>query len=104
MKPHTKTDAVLIDLMKCVDGTTTSPEGVTLFYAMEKVLKNKKVVKLSLRGATPLSSSFLNSSFGELHDKYGHKFLSKHIMLVNFLPSQAVRIRGYLKELDKLVR
>ena len=95
------TDIVLMDK---VTGTTTSTEGVALFLLMDKTIKSGKVVRLSLHGSTPLSSSFLNATFGELYDKYGISKIRTSIVLVNYLPSHAKTIKKYLENVEKLVK
>ncbi len=95
---------ILITLMEEASGTSTSSEGLTLFYAMDKVLKAHHKVKLSLSKCTPLSTSFLNASFGEICDKYGFAFVRKNIVLTNYVYSQAMQIKKHLEELQKLVR
>ncbi len=101
---NSRKTSVMIELMDCVTGTTTSSEGMALFVAMDKAFKSGKSVKLSLKNSTPLSSSFLNSSFGELYEKYGYVKLKRNIAIVNYLPSQALVIKKYLATLDKLVK
>lgn len=91
-----------INLMDCVKGTTTSDEGVALFKKMNAVLAKGNKIRLSLAKATPISSSFLNASFGEIYDKYGYQSIREHISLINYLPSQASQIKKYLEDVNKL--
>ncbi len=95
---------VVIELMDCVTGTTTSFEAMALFMKIDKALKENYSVKLSLTNATPMSSSFLNASFGELYDNYGFKTIKERISLVNYKPSQALQIKDYLETISKLAK
>lgn len=93
---------VVIEVMDCVNGTTTSSEALALFLKVEKALKEGSLVKLSLTEVTPMSSSFLNASFGELFDTFGYKKIKSNISLINYKPSQAKQIKDYLDTISKL--
>ena len=82
--------------MDVVSGTSTNLEGVTLFYALDEAFMKGKKVRLSLYGATPFSSSFLNSSFGNLIEKYGIEQLQSSLFLTQYSAGQAKRIRDYI--------
>lgn len=89
-----------IKLMDVVNGTSTNADGFTLFTLMDKAFSNGEIVKLSLENATPFASSFLNSSFGELMDKYGIEKIREQVKLTKYTRSRAMNIKEYL---DKLV-
>ncbi len=95
---------VVIDVMTCVSGTTTSSEAVSLFIKMKQSLVDGFSIKLSLINATPMSSSFLNASFGELFDQFGYPMIKERITLVDYKPSQAKQIKDYLDTINKLVK
>ena len=95
---------VLIELMDIVDGTSTNPEGYLLFMTLNKLIDAGKKVKISLKDCTPMSSSFLSSSFGALYDKYGIAKVKSSISLTNFIPSRAGSIKTYLDNLQKYVK
>lgn len=107
MKTHAikKTEKfVTINVIDCVNGTTTSSEAFPLHLKMQKALQNNYHIKLSLLNVTLMSSSFLNASFGELYDEFGHKKIKEYISLINYKPSQAKQIKDYLETISKLVR
>lgn len=85
-----------IKLMDCVSGTSTNAEGYGLFLALSNAFRDDETVKLSLEGCTPMSSSFMNSSFGELVEELGIDMIKKQLRLVDFKPSQAQQIKEYL--------
>ncbi len=89
----------IITLMDCVSGTSTNVEGYTLFTLLSKEIEKNNIVKLSLKDSTPMSSSFMNSSFGELVDKYGLDKFRDHVRLINYTPSHAERIQKYIQML-----
>jgi len=93
----------IINLMDTVKGTATSTDGLALYLAMSKAIDSGKNIKLSIKDCTPLSSSFLNSTFGELYDKYGYDVIKERIVLINYFPSHAKAIKKYLQDLNNLV-
>ncbi|RZK34988.1 MAG: DUF4325 domain-containing protein [Hymenobacter sp.] len=84
-------------LTDVVAGTFTNAEGAKLYTALAPYLATGQVVRLSLRDATPMSSSFLNSSIGDLLDHYGLEALRSSLKLVDFVPSHAAAIKQYIE-------
>lgn len=91
---------VTIKLMDCVTGTSGNIEGYKLFTVLSKEIDMDNNIILSLQNSTPMSSSFLNSSFGELVDKYGLDIFKTKIKLINYTKSQAEYIKRYLLMLN----
>lgn len=89
-------NAPIIYLNDIVASTFTNVEGDKLYAALAPYLKTGKSVRLSLHNATPMSSSFLNSSFGELVERHGISTLRSTLKLVDFLPSHAATIKQYV--------
>lgn len=79
-----------------VTGTSTNAEGDKLFAALAPYVSSNQLVRLSLLHAAPMSTSFLNSSFGELIDQFGVAALRKSLKLVDYLPSHAATIKNYV--------
>lgn len=103
MKKKTE-NYVVINVMDCVNGTTTSSEALGLMLEIQKALKENRSVRLSLIDVTPMSSSFLNASFGELYDIFGRKKIKEFVTLINYKPSQAKQIKDYLDTISQLVK
>ncbi|MBA9076076.1 STAS-like domain-containing protein [Rufibacter quisquiliarum] len=97
-------DARTIKLMDCVTGTSTNTEGLALSLVLLTELKDGNVVKLSLDGCTPMSSSFLNSSFGEVVEEVGMDVIKNQLRLVDYKPSEAKQIKDYLALVSSLVK
>ncbi|WP_299819445.1 DUF4325 domain-containing protein [uncultured Pontibacter sp.] len=93
-----------IKLMDCVTGTSTNTEAVGLYLAISNAFKSGAIVKLSLAGTTPMSSSFMNSSFGELVEEFGIETVKKQLRLVDFKPSQALQIKNYFETVSSYSR
>lgn len=88
---------ITIKLMDHVAGTSTNAEGYSLYIVLSNEIGKGSLIKLSLEGATPMSSSFLNSSFGDLVDQFGIDKVKSSIRLINYQRSEAERIQKYLK-------
>ena len=86
-----------IRLMDIVSGTSTNAEGLILFNVMNNLLLNNQNVRLSLEGATPFSTSFLNSSIGSLVDKYGIENVRKKLVFSNLTKSQIKKMTNYFE-------
>lgn len=95
-------DTPTIFLNDVVSGTFTNTEGAKLFAALAPYLAAVVPVRLSLRGASPMSSSFLNSSIGDLIDCYGVAALRRSLKLVDYVPSHAAVIKKYVDDLTML--
>jgi hypothetical protein len=61
----------MIKLIDIVNDTYTNASGYQLYISIKPYFDENKAFELSFSGATPTSSSFLNSSFGELIAQYG---------------------------------
>jgi|TARA_R110000851_G_scaffold284267_1_gene437828 hypothetical protein len=85
----------VIDISK---GTTTNLQGDLLLQEISKTLLTEDSLVLSFKDSTPLSSSFLNSSFGELVDQYGKKEVLRKIKVTDLMPSLLSQINTYLKK------
>jgi len=85
---------VLIEIVK---GTLTNSEGVKVFKLLDKSISDEVTIELSFSGASALSSSFLNSSIGELIEKYGFERFKQYVKLVDLRQSVANQLRDYLR-------
>ena len=99
IRPHNFIDAPTILLDNVVNGTSTNNAGAKLYAALAPHLAAGTVVRLSLRGVTAMSSSFLNSSIGDLIDSYGIAALRRSLKLVDCVPSHIVIIKKYVDDL-----
>lgn len=91
------TDSIpTLALMSIVTGTSTNAEGDALHIALLPYVQSGRVVRLSLHNATPMATSFLNASFGQLIDACGLNAVRASIRLVQFVPSHAQRLKAYL--------
>jgi hypothetical protein len=99
MKANTIQKVELIDV---VSGTTTNEDGYALFLSLDKYLVSNCRVELSLKGMTPMSSSFLNSSFGELVEKHGMAKLKESLFFCNYKMHDVSRIKSYVASLHSM--
>jgi hypothetical protein len=78
-----------------VDDTYTNASGYSLFTILKDYLHKGQFIVLSFKGSTPPSSSFLNSSIGELLDEFGFNKFKKMVNLVDLTPTQAQVLKNY---------
>lgn len=91
-----------IRLTDVVSGTSTNADGLALFLALNKIIVANNSVSIDLTDATPLSSSFLNSSIGELIDKYGIDKIKQNIFYNNASKSMFNNIKNYYTLLESI--
>ena len=89
----------IIGIKDVVLGTFSYDDAVPLRMLMEESLKNGDSVVLSFDGVHTLTSSFLNSSIGEIVDSFGFDTLKGRVSLTNYAPSFASVITSYINDL-----
>lgn len=88
-------------LKNFVDNTDTNVEGVKLFCLLDKLISDDVAFVLEVESNMTLSSSFLNSSLGNIIDKYGYNSL-KDKLKIKTNKSQFDRISKYIKKYNEL--
>ncbi len=83
---------ILKDLVK---DTYTNASGASLSIQLSEFLNRGQQVCISFKDSTPISSSFFNSSFGELIETYGYDNVKYNLKLVDVSTSQAKLLRLY---------
>lgn len=77
-------------------GTFTNIDGVALKKAISNALCSSDFVILSFSGVDAVSSSFLNSSIGDIIDEYGLDYLRNKIKITKYTASLADVIKKYI--------
>lgn len=86
-----------IVLTDIVTDTYTNSSGYVLYTVLKEAIRNKETVELSFKGASAPSSSFLNSSFGNLIEELGlEKFLAV-IKPEEVTSTQATMLKHYIQ-------
>lgn len=80
-------------------GTLTNVDGLNLRVAIDAALASGDSVLLSFSGIHTISSSFLNSSLGEIFDKYGYDVLRSRIKITHYTTPLAGAITRYVNDL-----
>jgi len=91
-----------IDIKSTCSGTLTNNDGLALLYAIENVLRDTDAVILSFAGIDTISTSFLNSSLGEIVEKHGLIQLKGRILIKNYTPAVGAMVQKYMLNLKKL--
>ena len=79
-------------------GTFTNADGVALYCAISNVFNVSDVIILSFSGIDAISSSFLNSSIGNIIDDRGIDVLKNKIKITHYTPSLANDIKRYIAQ------
>ncbi|WP_040496965.1 STAS-like domain-containing protein [Fulvivirga imtechensis] len=96
-----KANAVtVVELSEITQGTMSNSAGFQLLTILDKNFEVGNCVQLSLKGSGAMTSSFLNSSFGELIELYGLDFIKENLTLINYKKSQAEVIKNYLEDVS----
>ena len=80
-------------------GTLSNTDGYNLKTGIVDVLTSGNAVLLSFDGIITISSSFLNSSIGEIVDQYGFDILKDRVKITHYTPSIASAIKKYISDL-----
>lgn len=86
-----------IKVLDVVSNTISNADAVPLRIAIENSLSENKAIKLSFSGISLLTTSFLNSSLGEVIDTCGIDVVTKSISIVDYTPSVGNFITQYVK-------
>ena len=78
-----------------IDSALSNSDGIQLYAVLDKALADGGSVVLSFHDIDIITTSFLNSSFGNLIDNYGIDILSR-IKLVDYTSSVATLIKNYI--------
>lgn len=83
-------------LKDIVADTFTNKEGEKLYAILKPYLDRSERITLSLKGSTAPSTSFLNSSIGELIEQYGFEKFRSIVSLTEATKFQAESIKFYI--------
>lgn len=86
-----------IDLRKIASGFSSNSDGNSLFNALNQALQSNEKVILKVDNEIAMSSSFLNSSIGEIINKYGLTCLKENLKF-NTSKTQFNRISNYINK------
>lgn len=80
---------------------SSNKDGLILFNIFEKTIKEKSSILLEIDHEIAMSSSFLNSSFGEILSLYGLDVLKSHIK-IKTSKNQFERISNYISKYKRI--
>lgn len=79
-----------------VDGTSTNANALPFYMELNQALADSQELEVSFEGCPAPSSSFLNSSIGEVLDTYGYATFKQYIRLINLRPTAANILKEYI--------
>lgn len=91
-----------LTLSKLVANTSLNSEGFVLYCNLEKYFEKNQSLTLDLMDSSAISSSFFNSSFGALIEKYGYPRFKESIKFKNVSKSQAQLLKLYFDSFRNL--
>jgi hypothetical protein len=83
-----------------VPDTYTNAAGYTLLTVLKNYFVSNQPITLSFKDATPPSSSFLNSSIGELLDQFGFAHFKSIIKFTDLTTTQVQVLKNYFSTCD----
>jgi hypothetical protein len=86
-----------IQLKNISHSFNSNKDGMLLFNIFETTIKDKNSILLEIDNEIAMSSSFLNSSFGEVLSLYGLDVLKSHIK-IKTSKNQFERISNYISK------
>lgn len=86
-----------VNILDIVSDTFTNTGGLQLFNFLESHIENNNPLTLSFKGSQALSSSFLNSSIGDLVAKYGFEAFKRNIKPIELTKTQADMLKYYFE-------
>lgn len=86
-----------IVLNNVIGGSYSSIDGYSLYCILKPYFINGERLMISMQDFSAMSSSFFNSSFGELIEEFGIDKFRENIKFVNLTNSQAKLISRYLE-------
>jgi len=93
-----KTETIIVK--NITQGTLTNVDGLKLKLAIDAALVKDNIVTLSFSGISSISSSFLNSSLGDIIENYNISILKNRIKITNYTPNLALIIKKYITNLE----
>ena len=79
----------------------SNKDGMLLFNIFDKTIKDKNSILLEIDNEIAMSSSFLNSSFGEILSLYGIDVLRSNIK-IKTTKNQFDRIVNYISKYERV--
>jgi hypothetical protein len=86
-----------VNLIDITRSYSTNDDGLKLYHFMDKVIKSNSPVVLKIDSNTAFSSSFLNSSFGDIISNYGIDSL-KNYFKIETSNQQFKKLKTYINK------
>lgn len=93
----------IIKLKSILEGKSYPDAGDVLFTIIDNSITNSDKVMIDMIDVVSIPTMFMNTSFGEIIDKYGIDLLKKSIGFKNITKVQLERIKKYLSDYETMV-
>ncbi len=92
----------MIILNRDFTDTYTNETGVGLYFELKKYIEKKELILVSFKDVTT-STSFLNSSFGEIIENYGLDCLKSFVKPIDVSKGQSKILKDYINSMSKRI-
>jgi len=89
-------DSYILNIKDICVSTYTNADGMSLKLAVSNLLNTYDHIVISFHSIDSVSTSFLNSSFGELISDYGIDIFKDRIKVTNYTNSLITTIKKYI--------
>jgi hypothetical protein len=90
---------IKIEIQNICLSTLSNSDGLLFYNELDNILSKGDIALISFANINTISSSFLNSSFGEIVTKYDYSVLRNRIKITHFTPKIAKVVVKYLDDL-----
>jgi nucleoside-triphosphatase THEP1 len=91
-----------LQISRLVDNTSSNVAGFQLYSILEKSIHVDEIIEIDLIGSLAISSSFFNSSFGELIERHGFSVVTKKLKFKNVSVDQKRLLKSYFDTYKEL--
>jgi len=88
---------MIIKLKDIIIDTYTNSSGYVLFTQIDNNFSKEEKIRISFKDTTPISSSFYNSSIGDLIEKYGYDEVKRKLKFEDLSKSQFQILQRFIE-------
>lgn len=92
----------MIILNRDFTDTYTNEAGLGFYFELKKHIEKKEMILVSFKNVTT-STSFLNSSFGEIIENYGLDALKSFVKPTDLSKGQSLILKDYINSMSKRI-
>lgn len=94
---------MMVKLIEILRDRTYTEAGYELFNIADKSISSNDIIVIDMEQVTSIPTLLMNTSFGDLIDKYGIETTKKAFRFNNISGPQIQRIRKYFEDYSKIM-